>query len=69
MTAAPKLSESDIAAIADAVAERLARHMPFKRPSRDDSEPDGPVRVTAADLERVAQRRAQRGAPKRRRRR
>jgi hypothetical protein len=39
-----------------------------RAPSSPDDEPDGPVRVTAADLERIAQRRAQRGVPKRRRR-
>jgi hypothetical protein len=69
MTAAPKLSEAEIDALAEQIAERLARYLPIRRPSRDDSEPDGPIRVTAADLERIAQRRAQRGAPKRRRRR
>lgn len=51
------------------IREELARATPSKRPSRDDSEPDGPIRVTAADLEKLAARRAQRGAPKRRRRR
>ena len=68
MSAQAKLSPEEIEAIADAVAKRLATTPALRRPLRDDSEPDGPVRVTAADMEKLAARRAARGAPKRRRR-
>jgi hypothetical protein len=62
--AARTLSDADVEAIAEAVARRVGR-----KPASNDAEPEGPIRVTASDLEKLAARRARRGPTKRRGRR